>query len=256
MNTQYILTIIGCSVFLNAPALAGDDAAASPVPVGAQEFAPVMVQGMGNPAVTSYANLLRGVQAFHDNHSLAPTATLRFRAIDLSPADGPLKLRLETEDKVIPIEVDRDGFFVLPESTAVGAADGELVANRRAGSARIGPVIRSAGFDDMRFRLGDERLWCEVASAIGKDEISLPLRLLVALRGPICKNPRVKVAQFFLRETVLSGKLSEGNRQVELEVNSASNKVYFPLNDATWTNDGIVQLQMADTKAKPAQVSR
>lgn len=166
MNTQYILTIIGCSVLLNAPALAGDDAAASPVPVGAQEFAPVMVQGMGNPAVTSYANLLRGVQAFHDNHSLAPTATLRFRAIDLSPADGPLKLRLETEDKVIPIEVDSDGFFVLPESTAVGATDGELVANRRAGSARVGPVVRSKGFDDARFRLGDEQKWLDQSAQL------------------------------------------------------------------------------------------
>jgi len=211
---------------------------------------------MGNPATISYANLLRGVQAFNDNRPMAPTANLRFRATDLASSSTPLTLRLETEDKVIPIEVDGEGFFLLPDPDTVGATNGELVANRHAGTVHIGPVVRSAGFDEKRFRLGDERLWCEVASAIGKDEISLPLRLLVALRGPICKNPRVKVAQFFLRETVLSGKLSEGNRQVELEVNSASNKVYFPLNDATWTNDGIVQLQMADTKAKPAQVSR
>ncbi len=166
MKKLHSSILIGGSLVWGTVAMADEVSAAAQARADAQQFAPVMVQGMGIPAVTRYANLLRGVQAFHDNQSLAPTATLRFRATDLSPADGPLKLRLETEDKVIPIEVDSDGFFVLPESTAVGATDGELVANRRAGSARVGPVVRSKGFDDARFRLGDEQKWLDQSAQL------------------------------------------------------------------------------------------
>ncbi len=241
-------------MLLGASAHADSDAAASQPPSAVQQFAPVVVEGMGNPATTSYANLLRGVQAFHDNHAMAPTADLKFRATDLAASNVPLKLRLETEDKVIPIEVDGEGFFLLPDADTVGATNGELVANRRAGAVHIGPVVRSAGFDENRFRLGDERLWCEVAFAIGRDEISLPTRLKVALSGPICKNDRIKVFHIQRLGNVVSGKLMEAKSEMDVIVKN--NGFSVPLHDKAWSHDAIVELQMADTISTPTENSR
>jgi len=208
---------------------------------------------MGNPATISYANLLRGVQAFNDNRPMAPTANLRFRATDLASSSTPLTLRLETEDKVIPIEVDGEGFFLLPDPDTVGATNGELVANRHAGTVHIGPVVRSAGFDEKRFRLGDERLWCEVVFAIGRDEISLPTRLKVALSGPICKNDRIKVFHIQRLGNVVSGKLMEAKSEMDVIVKN--NGFSVPLHDKAWSHDAVIELQMADTTAKPAPAS-
>lgn len=247
MKRQLLLTIIGWCLLSSTPARSGEPTTPQE-PANLQHFSPVLVQGLGNPATTSYASLLRGVKAFHDNHAMAPTADLKFRVTELVSSSVPLKLRIETEDRVIPIEVDDEGFFVLPDPVSVGAMDGDLVANRHSGTAHVGPAIRSAGFNNERFRFGDVRLWCEVVSAIKRDEIPLPVRMMVALKGPICKNSRIKIFRVELKHAVLGGNLSEGTMQVNLQVDASNNKVYFPLHDTTWSNEAIVQLQMADTK--------
>ena len=255
MRRLLFLTTIGWHLLSSTPAQSSD-AAAPQEPSNVQQFTSVLVLGLGDPATTSYANLLRGVQAFHDNHAMAPTADLKFRITELVSTGGPLKLRIETEDKVIPIEIDDEGLFVLPDPVSVGAMDGDLVANRSSGNVHIGPEIRSAGFDNERFRLGDERLWCEVVSAIKRDEIPLPVRMMVALKGPICKNSRIKIFRVALKRTVLGGKLSEGSTQVDLQVDSNNSKVYFPLHDTTWSNEAIVQLQMVGTNVKREKAAR
>lgn len=254
MKTLQTLVLLAWWSAWAMSALAADEAIAPQPPTAVQEFAPVLVQGMGNPATTRYANLLRGVQAFHDNHAMAPTADLKFRVTELAPSSAPLKLRLETDETVIPIEVDSDGFFVLPNAAAVGALDGELVANRQAGTVYIGPVIRSEGFDDKRFRLGDNRLWCEVVSAIKWDEIPLLLRLKVAISSPICKNEKIKIFHMQRHGTVLSGKLVEGKSEMDVQIKD--NGFSVPLHDMAWTHDAIVQLQVADSKSAPKEHSR
>lgn len=208
-----------------------------------QEFSPVLVQALGNPATASFASLLRGVAAFNANKQLAPEAPLVFQAFDRSQLGIPLSLRIETEDKIIPIEVNKEGLFTLPSADDVGVTDGELVANRRSGNLIIRPKIQSPGFGNEYRRLGDHRLWCEVVAAIDEDNASLPLRLKVLLHGGMCKSSRIRMFQMYRgEETLARVELGQGDRKIAGIIKVEENSFYLPMHDLSWSNDATFRL--------------
>ncbi len=172
---------------------------ALPSPPVTEVFAPVLVQGLGNPATASYAKLLRGAKAFADNHALAPLAPLRFRVVDVKKSDVPTKLRLEAGDTIIPITLDDQGLFELPAVDVVGSADGELVTNRKAGEVMVGPYIASPGTTRESQRLGDLRLWCEVSWAIEGDDAPMMVKMLNSVTSGTCKSAKIRI--FLIQHT-------------------------------------------------------
>lgn len=215
---------------------------AASVVIPDQVFAPVVIQGLGNPATASYANLLRGLAAFDANRQLAPNAKLTFSVIELKKAELPLALRLETQDKVVDISLNSDGDFVLPSDVTAGTCDGELVANRREGEIVIGPRILSPGFTQATQRLGDIRLWCEVAWAIEQDPASIKVRTFSLLMGGICKSSRVKIFQRHYGGILDSVELSQNERRIAIPVSREKNAFSLPLHDRSWGDDAAVTL--------------
>jgi hypothetical protein len=217
-----------------------------------QEFSPVLVQGLGNPATVSYANLLKGVAAFDGNRQLAPQAPLLFRVHDRTTSSTPLTLRLEVGDKIVPIEVTTEGLFSLPSASEVGATDGELVANRRAGSLTLGVHIQSPGFGNEYRRLGDHRLWCEVFTVIDDDDASPLLRLKVLLNGGWCKSSRLRLFQHQpWKATVTGVEMSEGDRRIAGLIHAGKNSFYVPVHDLTWSNEATFRLTFGPAQPTP-----
>lgn len=208
-----------------------------------QEFSPVFVQGVGDPATAKYANLLRGVAAFKANRQMGPEAVLTFRVHDRTESSAPLTLRLETDHSVVQIDVNAEGVFTLPSADDVGATEGELVANRHSGDLTIFPRIRSPGFSDEYRRLGDHRLWCEVTSAIDEDDVSPLLRLKILLNGGWCKSSRLRLFQTHPGKAALTGvELSEGGRTIAGIVRAGRNSFNLPVHDLSWSNDATFRL--------------
>lgn len=228
-----------------------DQASTGQIPV-VQEFSPVLVQGLGNPAALSYANLLKGVTAYMANRQLAPQAPLLFRVHDRTTSSTPLTLRLEAGDKIVPIEVTTERLFRLPSAGEVGATDGELVANRRAGSLTLGVHIQSPGFDSEYRRLGDHRLWCEVFTVINEDDASPLLRLKVLLNGGWCKSSRLRLFQPQpWKATVTGVEMSEGDRRIAGMIHADKNSFYVPVHDLTWSNEATFRLTFGPAQPAP-----
>ena len=209
-------------------------------------FAKVVVEGLGNPATASYTSLLRGLAAFDANKQLAPNARLTFNVIELKKAETPLALRLEMQDRVVGIPLDSAGDFVLPKDLTVSAGDGELVANRREGEVVIGPRIHSPGFSQTSQRLGDIRLWCEVAWAIEQDPASIKVRAFSLFIGGVCKSPRVKIFQKYYGGILDRVELSQNEKIVKIPVSQERNAFSLPLHDRRWSDDATVTLIYKD----------
>jgi hypothetical protein len=214
----------------------------APPPVA---FSSVTVQGLGNPATASYAKLLRGVDAFVAHRALAPKATLMFRAFDRAPHRAPLVLRLETEDRIIPITVDTEGRFTLPTPEEAGAREGDLVANRHSGELIIDPSVSTPGFTLEVARLGDRRLWCEVVCAIDKDDLPWRVKLLVSDGTSPCKNSRIKIYSVARTAQIQGAELMQGERKLALTIDGRANGFSAPMHDASWSNEALLRVHYA-----------
>lgn len=134
----------------------------------------------------------------------------------------------------------------------MGATDGELVVNRRAGSLTLGVHIQSPGFGNEYRRLGDHRLWCEVFTVIDEDEASLPLRLKVLLNGGWCKSSRLRLFQHQPGKAAVTGaEMSEGDRKIIGTIHADKNSFYVPMHDLAWSNEATFRLTFGPAQPAP-----
>lgn len=213
-------------------------------------FAPVLVQGLGNPATASYVKLLRGVKAFVANQALAPLAPVRFQIVDLSKSEVPTKLRLEAGDKIIPIALDAEGLFELPTVDVVGSADGELVTNRKAGKVKVAAFVASPGTSRESQRLGDVRLWCEVTWAMWEYDEPIFGKLVSLMTDGPCKSTKIKIGRLpppGWKATF--AEILEGSRREAIAIRDKEGAFSPPITDLSWSNEAVLQVKYVPVEA-------
>lgn len=229
--------------------LLGEAAAGAP-PAAEQE--PVVITGLRNPDIRSYRAVVAGLDAFEQNHRMAPLAPeVRFRMRASEPSAGlaePLALRIVGDDDSAPIAlpIDADGVFRVPRIQAAYDARADLVLNQRKDKFRAKAEVRTPGLPDNVRRLGDMRLECRVRVAIGKYEAPfwmIALANTFFMTGDWCGHG--KISWPIVSAAPLAGAtLADGERSVALELHG---KQYMaPIGDQSWPDDTLIELRLAN----------
>lgn len=185
MNMRAIAALLLC--LYGAAVQARADTAPAKEPSALDAAASVDVKGMRDPDWKPYSAMLKGVKRYEEKHALAPGAQLRFilqpRHADVDM--HAIALRLESDEAGMPIPLGERNIFSLPVELGPLYEKAELTLNRKAGSVRWLPYVRSAATSDTIRRLGDLRLTCEVHWAIDKETLPFAMRTAMgALGGP------------------------------------------------------------------------
>lgn len=216
----------------------------------------VQIDGVKNPQMKSYRAVVAGLDMFEKEHSLAPAAPgVRFRMLSRGKQalpDTGVTLRIASDDESFAVPVDADGLFVVPRKQSAYDAKAELIFNLKKDAFKVTPDIRTPGLPDNVRRLGDLRLECKVSLAIAKEEI--PFWLVATINTVLlgtdwCMNTKGKMNFSFSTPAQLAGaSLSAGERSIKL--NTKKDSFTVPINDRSWPDDALVQLQYA-TEASP-----
>lgn len=236
---------------LMSAALLAAAVAALPATAADTEAAPdqmVVINGTRSPEMQPYRYMLSGLDAFDDQHALAPNAQqVRFRlhSKNKAPAGAidSLALRLFGNDTDIPLPLAADHSFTLPRSRAAQDDNADVVLNQKKSYYGWMPDVRSAGVPaDMR-RLGDIRLECRVLVAIAKNYIPFLLRATINTLTLTTDWCSIKDFNLSVRSdrAITSATLVDGDRRLELKVGEDGKMYSVPLNDKAYSNDALIE---------------
>lgn len=221
----------------------------------------------------SYRKMLRGMDLFEREHTLAPQAELRFKLLprkrDTNMAIAQIEVYSRTVDFTLPVAAD--GTFALPRHAKAQAEDARVASDRRLRSLTWRVDIRTPGLPANVRRLGDLRLECRVGmeSGLVSEGTSLVGAIAKVFDSPdYCrrKEPRY---YFFAERPLFNVTLVHGNRRESLpiqrlyagaidEPNLARDlpscdcevlveRTYeLPLGDPGWPDDTRVELEYMD----------
>jgi hypothetical protein len=223
----------------------------------------VHINAVKNPELHSYRAIVAGLDAFDEQHTLAPAVPqLRFEVEGRrgKALEGELPVaRIAADDFSIPLTLDQQARFSVPRSQAAWDAKAELILNRKKREVRAVPYVRTPGLPDNQYRLGDVRLNCKVKVAIAKEE--MPFWANGVINSLLLTTDW---CSWFKGETPKGGDrtwsheagtklakavLYDGNRSKVLKVDGKSFRA--PIGDTSWSNDAIVELEFAPA-AEPA----
>ena len=208
----------------------------------------VIVNGIRNPELRSYRAVSAGLDAFDDNHGLAPLApAVRFLLLPRKGAGAPaepLVLRIVGDGDSIALPIGADGGFTVPRIQAAWDSDADLVLNQKKGVYRGDVEVRTPGLPDNVRRLGDLRLQCRVTIAIAKAETTMWVRAFV--NTLLMTSDWCGKAGFSFRPPanvrVQSATLMDGDRKLALKVANWGYDV--PIGDVSWTDNALVELKL------------
>lgn len=224
--------------------LVGTPAGAAP----AAEPNQVIVNGMRNPELRSYRAVSAGLDAFDQNHGLAPLApAVRFLLLPTKGAGAPaepLALRIVGDGDSIALPIGADGGFTVPRIQAAFDSDADLVLNQKKGVYRGDVEVRTPGLPDNVRRLGDLRLQCRVTIAIAKAETSMWVRAFVntlLMTNDWCGKGNFNYG--ITSAVPLHGAtLLHGDHKLALRVEDSRYAV--PIGDLSWPDDALVELKI------------
>lgn len=207
----------------------------------------VVVSGSKDPDWKTYRAFTAGLDTFDEQRRLAPAATLRFvllpKAVHASLQD--IKLRIAGDETSIPLPVAEDGTFTVPRSEAASREDAELLLNRKPGTFRWRPDIRTPGIPSNARRLGDLRLECAVRWAIEQYETPYVIRKLFYAAGQPCLTSRIKV-DYIAPRPIVAIYLTLGERRSRLPASLLEDdgKVYLaPVHDQEWPDEALLEFE-------------
>ncbi|WFR77299.1 hypothetical protein P9875_16380 [Janthinobacterium rivuli] len=218
-------------------------------PAGQEAAASVNVKGIRDPDWKPYSAMLKGVKRFEEKHVLAPGAQLRFileprRAeVDMHA----IALRLESDEAGMAIPLGERNIFSLPVEQGPLYEKAELSVNRKAGSIRWIPYVRSAATSDTIRRLGDLRLACEVHWAIDKDTLPFAMRTAMGALGGPCNFVSQKGTYSFSEpRRITAATISDNGKSAPVPFSGSS--FTPPLREQDWSDDSVVELTFDDTQ--------
>ena len=203
----------------------------------------VNMKGIRDPDWKPYSAMLKGVKRFEEKHGLAPGAQLRFilepRSADVDM--HAIALRLESDEAGMPIPLGERNIFTLPVEQGPLYEKAELTVNRKAGSVRWIPYVRSAPTSDTLRRLGDLRLACEVHWAIDKDTLPFTMRTAMGALGGPCNFVSQKGTYSFSEpRRITAATISYNGKSASVPFSGTS--FTPPLREQDWSDDSMIEL--------------
>lgn len=254
MKLRKLVCVVACSVCalsVHAQEVISENKPEIPQTSGVQtEEAPqsVEINSTKNPDWKSYANMLKGLDAFEKHHALAPQAQAKFilkpRAAEFSMQN--LSLRLAGDEHSIAIPIAADGTFVLPRDAQAEKEKAELLINRKKAQFRWWPQVRSPNLADNQRRLGDLRLECEMFWAIEYEGAPFVARNLVRMMGGPCKTKKVRIYSPSDFTGLKSATLVEGERRLVLTLGAEKANFHAPLFDQSFSDNAIIELDYVE----------
>ena len=235
----------------------------------------IEVTALKNPVDKSYRKMVKGMDLFERDHSLAPQAALRYKLLQRKPGgrieDAPIHIVGRSFTQPVPVAADHT--FTLPRERKALDEDAVVQSERRAETMTWRADVRTPGLPSNRRRLGDLRLECEVGmEARLVSQYSVLDRFFDLLQNgrEYCSSPGQKYL-FFAERPVFSVTLESGDRRETLPIEklyAASingrkkdelrhcdceallDRAYVvPLGDKSWPNDTQVELEYMDAPA-------
>ncbi|HEX8613222.1 MAG TPA: hypothetical protein VF800_18180 [Telluria sp.] len=218
----------------------------------AKDIDTVQVNALRDPDFKTYRAFVAGLDAFDEKHKLAPAAALRFLLRPETPGTSieGVTIRIAGNETSIDVPLAADGTFVMPRNQGALDEDADIIVNRKKGSLRWRPEVRTPDVPANARRLGDLRLECEVRWAVERKELPFTKRVLFSTLGGPCRSKLVHLRQFSPR--AISGyRMVAGERSdtAPAEAITAGGTLYVvPLHDASWPDDALVQFEFAAQK--------
>ena len=215
---------------------------AAPAPQAEEPIQVVEVNGMKNPELKPYRQMLKGIDAFDKFHLLAPAANLKFQLVSDTEAIAFDKatLRISGATTDVPLPVDSNGGFILPRLASAADDNAEIISNLRRGQLRWRSDIRSPNVPANARRLGDLRLECEIGWAINRQDMSFVARNSLSMVGGLCHAKMVGL-RYQAPRALASVALVSGTRKLTLSIDPKSKQVFWPpLADQSWDNESMI----------------
>jgi hypothetical protein len=227
-----------------------------------------------DPVEKSYRKMLRGMDLFEKERSMAPNASLRFKLLPRKRKTDMDNIVLEVIGTTVdfPVPVASDHTFTLSRNPQAFDENAQVVPNRKAQSMTWRTEIRTPGLPPNTRRLGDLRLECRVGMEAGL--VSSSGTLASWLVGAVldtpayCEKP-APLYLFFAEKPLFSVTLLHGQRKEVLAIDklyaAASDnpklstelpdcdcevlidRTYFlPLGDHSWPDNTLVAFEYMD----------
>lgn len=236
-------------------------------------LAPVTISAKANrdPVEKSYRKMIRGMDLFERERSLAPAASLRFKLLPRRRETDMNTIDMEVIGRTIDFSVTiaADHTFTMPRDQKALDENAQVIPNRKAQSMTWRTEIRTPGLPPNTRRLGDLRLECRVGMEAGLVSASRSLAgLLVsaALDTPAYCDRKAPLYLFFSDKPLFSVALVAGTRREILSIDklyaAASDdpklsadlpdcdcevlvdRTYFlPLGDRSWPDETLVEFE-------------
>ena len=193
-----------------------------------------------DPVEKSYRKMIRGMDLFETQHSVAPNASLRFKLLPRRRETDMNNIVLEVIGTSIefPIPVAPDHTFTLQRNRQAFDENAQVIPNRKAQSMTWRTEIRTPGMPPNTRRLGDLRLECRVGMEAGlvSNSRTLAGRLASALLDtPGYCDKKAPQYLFFADRPLFSVALVAGQRREVLAID----KLYAAASDNTKLNDDL-----------------
>jgi hypothetical protein len=240
----------------------------------AASLPPMTVKATRDPVEKSFRKMIRGMDLFERLHSMAPSASLRFRLLPRRPHTDMDRIVLEVvgDSFSYQVPVAPDHTFTLERNRKALDEDAVVTTNRRKLSMTWRTDIRTPGLPPGTRRLGDLRLECRVGLEADLVSNTNPViarisNLFTGTEG-YCERKDAKYL-FFADRPLFSVALVAGARREILPIDQlyaqASDdpglkwdlpfcdcevlvdRTYFvPLGDRSWPDDTLVEFDYMD----------
>jgi hypothetical protein len=211
----------------------------------------VKISTTRDPEFKFYRPFVLGLDTFDKHRQLAPAAPLRFVLLsnEVQPSYEGVAMRIAGNERSIAIPIAADGTFAMPRDQAMADENGEIILNRKKGTFRWRPHIRTPGVPDDARRLGDLRLECELRWAIEKSEFGFFARTAISALGGACESKRVRMLSQPPRQIKGAFMMVNGAR-IELDakiIGNTKGRAYVPpMYDKSLPDDTIIQFEFVE----------
>lgn len=234
-------------------------------------LAPVTISAKANrdPVEKSYRKMIRGMDLFEREKSLAPNASLRFKLLPRRRETDMNAINMEVAGTTtdFPVAIAPDHTFTMPRNQKAFDEDAQVIPNRKKQTMTWRSEIRTPGLPPGTRRLGDLRLECRVGMEAGL--VSRGTSIISSIAGAVFDTPAycdkpAPLYLFFSERPLFSVTLVAGERREILPLAmlyaAASDdpkldgdlpdcdcevlvdRTYFlPLGDRSWPDDTLVE---------------
>lgn len=205
------------------------------------------VKIIANPDKRPFEYFLKGLLAYEKNKALAPNAVVSFSVVEKArPLSSIVTLEDRSTDGMLPVSLSSEGTFSLSNHANAAATRREFVSDKKAGSLRWLPIVRTEGLPYHVRRIGDLRAECLMYADMEYDSMPLMVRSVFWMAGGMCNSSKISTSAFVHRK-LKSAILHNGEEQRKLELSRDKLEYFIPLYDKGISDEATVVFEYVDS---------